>query len=162
MKIISASFILIFLTQSVFAITKQADYILVEKTKHTLTLFKNNEAIKIYRVAIGRGGLGQKDSQGDNRTPEGIYKIDYRNPNSLYYKSLHIGYPNPSDTTRIRQQGNSPGGDIMLHGIKNGLGWLGKAHHFIDWTKGCIAISNAEIDEIWQLVPDGITIEIRK
>jgi murein L,D-transpeptidase YafK len=138
----------------------KADRILVSKSKRKLSLFRGNEVIKTYRIALGKNPEGHKIQQGDGRTPEGMYRIDYRNPESAYHLSLHISYPNKRDTQRAKELGVTPGGDIMIHGIKNGLGWLGSLHRFFDWTDGCIAVTNTEIEEIWALVPDGTLVEI--
>jgi murein L,D-transpeptidase YafK len=99
--------------------------------------------------------------QGDHKTPEGIYILDRRNPRSQFYKSIHISYPSQQDRARAKTQGVSPGGDIYLHGLPNGYGWIGQGHRLKDWTDGCIAVTNEEIDEIWRTVPDGTPIEIR-
>jgi len=138
-----------------------ADTIVVIKHAHTLTLFRNGRAITQYTVALGRGGLGPKENAGDNKVPEGNYRIVGRNSHSAYYRALHVGYPTPSQIAAARAHGVDPGGDIMIHGIRNGLGWLGPAHRLIDWTKGCIAITDSEMDQIWTAVPDGTPIEIR-
>lgn len=138
-----------------------ADTILVIKHTHTLTLFHNGQPIKQFSVALGRGGLGSKHIAGDNRVPEGNYRIVARNPHSTFYKSLRVGYPTPSQLAAARARGVDPGGDIMIHGIRNGLGWLGPTHRLIDWTKGCIAVTDPEMDQIWAAVPNGTPIEIR-
>ena len=138
-----------------------ADTMLLIKHAHTLTLFRDGQAIKQYSVALGRGGLGPKVQAGDNRVPEGNYRIAGRNPHSAFYKSLRVGYPTPSQAAAAHARGIDPGGDIMIHGIRNGLGWLGPAQRSIDWTKGCIAVTDAEMDQIWNAVPDGTPIEIR-
>lgn len=145
-----------------YATKATGDYILIEKSRHMLTIYNEKKPIKTYKVSIGKGGLAAKEVQGDNLTPEGIYKIDSRNKNSGFYKALHISYPNSSDIIRAKQKGKNPGGDIMIHGLKNGLGWIGGLHRLKDWTQGCIAVTNAEIDEIWNLVPDDTLVEIRK
>ena len=138
-----------------------ADSILVVKQTHTLTLIRDGQPIKQYKVALGCGGLGPKDHAGDNRVPEGTYRIVSRNPHSAFYRALRVGYPTPQQVTAARTRGIDPGGDIMIHGIRNGLGWVGPAHRIIDWTKGCIAVTDPEMDEIWNAVPDGTPIEIR-
>ena len=138
-----------------------ADSILVIKHTHMLTLLHDGQPIKQYRVALGRGGLGPKNRAGDNRVPEGIYRIVSRNPRSAFYRALRVGYPTPQQTAAAHARGVDPGGDIMIHGIRNGLGWLGPAHRVLDWTKGCIAVTDPEMDEIWNAVPDGTPIEIR-
>jgi len=138
-----------------------ADTILVIKHTHTLTLFHKGQPIKQFSIALGRGGLGPKQTAGDNRVPEGNYRIVSRNPHSTFYKSLRVGYPTPSQLAAAHARGVDPGGDIMIHGIRNGLGWLGPAHRLIDWTKGCIAVTDPEMDQIWSAVPNGTPIEIR-
>ena len=137
------------------------DRIIVEKRAHRMTLLKDGQVVKIYRIALGRGGLGPKTQSGDNRVPEGIYRISGRNPNSAYHLSLRISYPTPLQANAARARGIDPGGDIMIHGLRNGLGWIGAQHRRVDWTQGCVAVTNAEIEEIWRIVPDDIVIEIR-
>jgi len=150
------------IVQTSYGADTRADYILIEKSKHQLTLFKKRKIFRTFSISIGKGGLAPKEIEGDNLTPEGIYKIDGRNAKSGFYKALHINYPNPSDIKRAQQKGKSPGGNILIHGLKNGLGWIGRFHLFIDWTQGCIAVTNQEIDEIWAWVPDGTLLEITK
>lgn len=138
-----------------------ADRILIEKAERRLTLFTGGEVLKTYRIALGGNPVGPKERQGDNKTPEGIYTIDSRNRDSSYHLSLHISYPNEDDRRRARVMGVAPGGDIMIHGIKNGFAWVGDAHAEVDWTRGCIAVTDEEIEEIERLVPDGTVVEIR-
>jgi murein L,D-transpeptidase YafK len=135
--------------------------VLVLKKEHKMELFSGEIVIKTYTVALGRGGLAPKQRQGDHLTPEGLYQIDRRNQNSRFYLALHVSYPNEADRERARKLGVDPGGDIMIHGIANGLGWLGSMQRMIDWTNGCIAVTDTEMDEIWLLVPIGTPIEIR-
>jgi murein L,D-transpeptidase YafK len=137
------------------------DRILVEKSFHRLTLLSNGSALKTYQVALGRNPVGNKERQGDNRTPEGIYKIDRRNPNSRFYRSLHISYPSRAIIEKARKHRLSPGGNIMIHGLPPEIECVGSMHRQLDWTAGCVAVTNAEIDEIWRVVPDGTIIEIR-
>lgn len=137
------------------------DKVLIEKKARRLTLLSKGEAIKTYKMALGGNPVGTKEREGDGKTPEGIYTIDSRNRNSQYHLSLHISYPNDRDRKRARELGASPGGDIMIHGIRNGLGWVGRFHAWLDWTQGCIAVTNSEIEEIARLVPNGTTVEIR-
>jgi murein L,D-transpeptidase YafK len=139
----------------------QADRIVVEKEAHTLTLISHGKVLKTYRVALGRGGLGPKIHAGDNKVPEGLYRITGRNLHSTFHRALRVGYPTPEQIRQAHTRGIDPGGDIMVHGIRNGLGWLGSLQQKADWTKGCIAVTNSEIEEIWNLVPDGTVIEIR-
>jgi murein L,D-transpeptidase YafK len=137
-----------------------ADYILVEKSLKHLTLFQNERPIKTYNVALGRNPKGPKLTEGDLRTPEGRYIIDSRNPDSKYHLSLHISYPNDIDLEITGIAGVSPGGSIMIHGTGDEYAWMGSFHDVVDWTDGCIAVTNEEIEEIWQLVPDGTRIDI--
>lgn len=138
-----------------------ADHILVEKNKRKLTLFADGEVLKSYRISLGREPTGDKIRAGDNRTPEGFYYIDYRINESDFHKALHISYPNGYDKFKARQIGADPGGNIMLHGLKNNDRNIAYYHGYFDWTKGCIAVTNAEIEEIWKIVPNGTSIEIR-
>jgi murein L,D-transpeptidase YafK len=138
-----------------------ADSILILKKDHVMQLLAKGQVIRTYKVALGQGGLAPKDREGDARTPEGHYVIDSRNAASAYHKALHVSYPNPEDHKRAAKLGVSPGGAIMIHGLPNGKGWLGSAHRLYDWTLGCIAVTDPEIDEIWNLVPTGTPVEIR-
>ena len=139
----------------------KADQVIVAKSQRTLTLLSQGKVLRTYKVALGGTPVGAKEQQGDHKTPEGHYILDRRNAKSRFYKSIHVSYPNEQDKQRSAQRGVSAGGDIMLHGLPNGFGWLGATHRNMDWTDGCVAVTNAEIDEIWDLVPDGTPIEIR-
>lgn len=139
----------------------QVDQVLVQKKEHTLTLLSHGKAIQTYKVALGGSPIGAKERQGDHKTPEGHYILDRRNPHSQYYKSIHILYPNEQDRKKAKARGMSPGGDIMIHGLTNGYGRVGAMHRLHDWTDGCIAVTNEEMDEIWRVVRDGTPIEIR-
>jgi len=148
---------------SAFAIQKgSADKILIEKKQRRLILISKGEVLKTYKVALGGNPNGPKERQGDNKTPEGTYLIDSRNKDSRYHLSLHISYPNERDKKRAKELGVSPGGDIMIHGIKNGFSRVGDFHTEIDWTKGCIAVTDEEIEEIGRLAPNGTIVEIRQ
>ena len=150
------------LEQKAFALRKEpVDKVLIEKKARRLALLAKGEVLKTYKIALGGNPTGPKERQGDNKTPEGTYTIDSRNRNSGYHLSLHISYPNEKDRKRARELGVSPGGDIMIHGLKNGFSWVGNSHTGADWTKGCIAVTDVEIEEIERLVPDGTTVEIR-
>ena len=140
---------------------KPVDRIVVEKAARTMTLYRGDQKVHTYKVALGSEPKGAKTQQGDHRTPEGKYSIDARNEHSHYYKSLHISYPNESDRQRARKLRVSTGGDIMIHGLPNGYGAIGKAHLLHDWTDGCVAVTDEEMDEIWKLVPIGTAVEIR-
>lgn len=145
----------------VFSAVAKVDKVLVIKNKRILMLLKDGEIFKTYKVALGKQPKGPKAMQGDRRTPEGRYVLDSRNPKSKYYLAMHISYPNESDILSAHQRGVSPGGDIMIHGLPPGSGSVGELHSFLDWTDGCIAVTNAEMEEIWQFVPDGTPIEIK-
>jgi L,D-peptidoglycan transpeptidase YkuD (ErfK/YbiS/YcfS/YnhG family) len=150
------------LEQKVFAIQKgPADKILIEKKERRLTLISRGKVLKTYKIALGGNPIGPKERQGDNKTPEGTYVIDSRNKDSRYHLSLHISYPNEKDKKRAKELGVSPGGNIMIHGIKNGFSWVNDLQAKVDWTKGCIAVTDEEIEEIEKLAPNGTIVEIR-
>jgi murein L,D-transpeptidase YafK len=137
----------------------RATFILVDKSDRTLTLYDGGTVLKTYHgLQFGDAPIGHKQFEGDERTPEGLYVIDTRNPNSAYHLSLRISYPNAQDRAFAAARGRSPGGDIFLHGQPNALP-AGRVAG--DWTDGCIAFSNQEIEELWGAIPDGIPIEIR-
>jgi murein L,D-transpeptidase YafK len=138
-----------------------ADHVVVLKKERVLELLSQGKVIKTYKVALGGDPVGPKTRQGDHKTPEGVYVLDFRNAHSQFYKSIHISYPSEQDGALARKNGVSPGGDIFVHGLPNGLGVSGAAHRLKDWTDGCIAVTNEEIDEIWKAVADGTPIEIR-
>jgi len=140
---------------------ERADSVLILKKDHLLELMRAGKVIHTYKVALGQGGLAPKQRQGDGRTPEGHYTIDARNSASEYHLSLHISYPNADDRKRAARLGVAPGGDIMIHGLPNGKGYVGPAHRLFDWTLGCVAVTDQEIEEIWKLVPVGTPVEIR-
>ncbi len=138
-----------------------ADRVLVEKSARRLTLVRNGNALKTYKVALGRAPTGAKEYEGDQRTPEGIYTIDFHKPDSDYHLALHVSYPEQRDVDRAAAEGLSAGSDIMIHGLPNGRGWIGRFHRRDDWTAGCVAVTDFEIEEIYRAVPDGTPIEIR-
>ncbi len=139
----------------------KADKILVEKSKRKLYLLRRDTIIATYSISLGEHPKGHKTQEGDEKTPEGKYTIDYRNSKSSYHLSLHISYPNQVDKDQAAKRGVSPGGDIMIHGLPKKWAKLGKGHLLHNWTDGCIAVTNEEIDEIWKAVDNGIVIEIR-
>ena len=145
----------------IYQVQPHVDRVLVKKKDHKLLLMNGDVVVKSYSVALARGGPEPKQRQGDHKTPEGLYVIDSRNRTSRFHRALHVSYPNEADKERARKFGVEPGGDIMIHGIQNGLGWLGASQRLIDWTDGCIAVTDEQIEEIWRLVPDGTPIEIR-
>ena len=138
-----------------------ADRVLVLKKEHTLQLLSQGKVIKTYGVALGGDPVGPKTRQGDHKTPEGTYVLDFRNAHSQFYKSIHISYPSERDRAAARRIGVSPGGDVFVHGLPKGYGYVGAAHRLRDWTDGCVAVTNGELDEIWAAVADGTPIEIR-
>jgi murein L,D-transpeptidase YafK len=133
----------------------RVDRIVVQKSRREMLLLSGESVVRSYRIALGRDPVGHKQREGDGRTPEGRYAIDRRNPKSKYHLALHISYPNAADVGRARSQGIDPGCDIMIHGCKPGV-----QHPDADWTQGCIAVRDSEMDEIWELVADGTPIEI--
>ncbi|WP_343080169.1 L,D-transpeptidase [Ostreiculturibacter nitratireducens] len=140
-------------------LTGTVDRIMVEKAARRLTVFREGEALRTYRVALGFAPVGDKERQGDGKTPEGTFRIDRKNANSAYHLSLGIDYPQPEDRTRAAARGYSPGGDIFIHGQPNAMPGVATIRH--DWTAGCVAVSNAEIEELWRVVQIGTEVEIR-
>lgn len=134
-----------------------ADWVIVDKSERRLDLLAGGQVMASFPIALGGNPIGHKERGGDGRTPEGSYVLDWRNPNSRFHLSLHVSYPNAEDKARADAAGVSPGGDIMVHG--HGLGFPGLLPW--DWTDGCIAVANADMDAIWTAVPDGTPIEIR-
>jgi murein L,D-transpeptidase YafK len=141
--------------------TAVADRILVEKAARKLTLLRGGQPLKTYQVALGRAPEGPKKFEGDQRTPEGVYTVDFHKADSDYHLALHISYPEQQDVDRAAVAGVSAGSDIMIHGLPNGRGWIGRFHRRQDWTAGCIAVTDFEIEEIYRAVGDGTPIEIR-
>jgi len=139
----------------------QADRIIVHKKDRTLQLLRGDIVLRAYKIALGGEPVGPKTCQGDHRTPEGTYAIDSRNAGSKFHRALHVSYPNADDRKRAAAANCSAGGDIMIHGLPNGYGFVGSSHRLKDWTDGCIAVTDEEIEEIWRLVPNGTPIEIR-
>jgi len=123
-------------------------------------LIHEDNRYREYEISLGDNPIGHKQKEGDEKTPEGKYTIDYRNPNSSYHLSLHITYPSAEDKRIAKKRGISPGGDIFIHGLPNGMGPLGFGFKNRDWTDGCIAVNDKEIEEIWNLVKNGTPIEI--
>ena len=134
-----------------------ADYVRVDKSARTLSLFSGGRLTHTIKgIQLGDAPVGHKRFQGDERTPEGRYWIDWGYPNSAYYLSLHISYPNEQDTAYAASLGRSAGGMIMIHGQPNGRSGRMRG----DWTDGCIAVSNTQMDQLWDAVPDGTVIDI--
>lgn len=139
----------------------EAEAVLVEKGKRRLHLLVDGAVLRSYRISLGGNPHGHKVREGDLRTPEGRYVLDWRNANSCCYKSLHVSYPDQADRRRAAERDDDPGGLIMVHGQLNGWGWLGWLNVWRDWTHGCIAVRNVAMEEIWRAVPNGTPIEIR-
>lgn len=140
-------------------LTGVIDHIVIEKSARRLTLMQNGRAVRVWPMALGFTPVGDKIRQGDGKTPEGLFRIDRRNDRSAYHLSLGLDYPRPEDKARARAGGYDPGGDIMIHGQPNALAddvWVAG-----DWTAGCIALSNAQMREIWPHIPLGTPVELR-
>jgi len=138
----------------------QVDKVLVNKSLHKMYLVKNDKTLREYNISLGGNPFGHKEREGDQRTPEGQYILDYKKSDSAFYKAIHISYPNTQDIMIAKKKGVNPGGAIMIHGQRNGYGWGSLITQFFDWTHGCIAVTNSEIDEIWSAVNEGTPIEI--
>jgi murein L,D-transpeptidase YafK len=137
-----------------------ADLVRVKKAEARLYLLSHGVPFASFHVAFGPHPSGPKIQQGDGKTPEGRYILDARNTHSAYYKSLHVTYPNAEDRKRAARLGVSPGGDIMVHGQPNGWGAYAAVTQRTNWTLGCIALTNEDMDVVWDSVPTGTPIEI--
>jgi murein L,D-transpeptidase YafK len=140
---------------------QKADRVVVEKSKARLYLIKDDEVFDSFHVTFGSNPKGHKEKEGDEKTPEGQYTLDYKNTASRYYKAIHISYPNETDREHARKLGTSPGGNIMIHGQRNGFGWLTPLAQLVNWTDGCIAVKDRDMDKIWDAIDSGTPIEIR-
>ena len=145
-------------TSSIVPVTTR---LIVDKRAHMMRAYGGDKLLREFKVALGRGGLAPKVQLGDGRVPEGEYTIDARNPDSAFHLSLRISYPLPQQVRAAAARGIDPGGDIMIHGLPNTLANVGKSHRLVDWTEGCIAVTNAEIEWLWRSVPDGTRILIK-
>ena len=141
--------------------TYSADSIVLDKSERRLTMFHQGREVRAYDVALGKNPVGPKTRRGDGRTPEGLYYIEGRNPESKYHLSLRISYPAVKDQENAARRRVSPGGDIMIHGLPTAFSNVGALHRQQDWTEGCVAVTNEEIEEIWRAVPNGARILIR-
>ena len=137
-----------------------ADHVVVKKSARTLVLMRHGKVLKAYKISLGSDPVGPKERAGDSKTPEGNYIIDWRNPRSKFHLALHISYPGTQDRSQAERGGYAPGGNIMIHGRPNWSGWIRALYEGRDWTDGCIAVSNEEMNEIWAAVPDGTPITI--
>ena len=138
------------------------DKMIVSKSGHVLQAYSKGQLVVTYKVALGKNPLGDKEYEGDKKTPEGMYTINSKNPYSGYHKNLGVSYPNDKDIREGTRLGKPTGGDIKLHGLKNGQGFIGKFQRWKDWTNGCIALTNAEMDELYKHTPVGTAIEIKQ
>lgn len=138
------------------------DKVIVKKSERKMQLLRKGEVVREYRVALGASPRGHKFQEGDKRTPIGDYILDWRNPRSNYYKSIHVSYPNERDKSLAKFLGTPPGGMIMVHGMPNHIRSpaIRAEYSRRDWTDGCIAVQDHEMDEIWRLVRDGTPIRI--
>jgi murein L,D-transpeptidase YafK len=137
------------------------DKLVVIKSERIMEAYSGDELIKTYKIALGRHPVGDKQAQGDKRTPEGEYIINDRNANSGYHKNLGVSYPDKADRAAAKALGVDPGGEIKIHGLKNGIGAIGKFHRLLDWTAGCIAVTDQEVDELYDAVENGTPIIIK-
>jgi murein L,D-transpeptidase YafK len=137
------------------------DLIRVDKSEHLMSTYRAGQLVREFRVALGTGGPRPKMQQGDGRVPEGVYRITAHNPASAFHLSLRIGYPTAEQAAAAARRGLNPGGDIMIHGLPNGRGGIGARHTSVDWTDGCIAVTNSEIEWLYRAVADGTPVEIR-
>jgi len=141
--------------------SQQADRIVIIKSRREMTLMAAGKPLKTYKVALGSQPVGAKEREGDHKTPEGNYMIDSKVEHSRFHRALHISYPNQADRERARKLGARPGGAVEIHGLGDKFGWVGALHRQTDWTDGCVAVTNEEIDEIWPLVAVGTPVEIK-
>ena len=139
----------------------QADSVLVDKSERKLHLIQDGDVFQTYDMALGIRPLGDKEYEGDFRTPEGRYLLDMRNPDSEYFLSIHVSYPNLDDIREARAKGLDPGGAIMIHGQPNNPTRSEAYYRTQDWTNGCIAVSNSDMIDIWLMTGDNTPIEIR-
>ena len=138
-----------------------ADEVIVEKNARLLHLMQDGRALRSFKIALGIRPVGDKEFEGDFKTPEGRYLLDRRNPNSEYFLSIHISYPDNGDVANARERGLDPGGAIMIHGQPNEPTRSEAYYRTQDWTNGCIAVSNSDMIDIWLMTKDDTPIEIR-
>jgi len=161
-QVLFSIFVIFHPFNAVLALSSDVTHVVLLKSERKLQLLHKDKVLKEYEVALGFEPEGAKKQEGDGKTPEGKYTLDYRNPQSSYHKSIHISYPNQQDKEQARKRGLSPGGAVFIHGLRRPFGFLGKLHLLKDWTLGCVAVTNEEIDEIWAIVKNGTSIEIKK
>lgn len=151
-------FFLALLTSSIAC--AEVDLVKVDKSANKMYLLEGDKIVKEYHVALGANPKGHKQQEGDERTPEGTYTLDYKKEDSAFYRAMHISYPNQQDIESAKKRGVPPGGFIMIHGQKNGLEWMTAISQNFNWTNGCIALTNTEMDEFMKLVATGTKIQI--
>ena len=154
--------LLVILFSSLVLAEETVDSVLVDKSDEKLFLLSGDKVVAEFSVAFGGDPKGHKQKEGDEKTPEGHYILDYKKSDSSFYKAIHISYPNEEDKKAAAALGVDPGGLIMIHGQRNGLGWLAWITQAFNWTDGCIAVKNSDMDEIWDAVPKNTPIEIRE
>jgi len=150
-----------FISQEKHETFPEIDFILIEKNKRQMSVYFKGNLLRTYNISLGFSPIGHKMQEGDGKTPEGIYFISHKIPNSQFHLALQISYPNKNDIRQAKEKRVSPGNNIMIHGLKNGLGWISKLHILKDWTLGCIAVTNKEIEEIYGATKVGTRIEIK-
>ena len=169
MKRMISLFLLVFLGILVYYFYPEAklpkgkiiDRIEVFKSERKMLVYAEGELLKTYKISLGKNPIGHKEFEGDFKTPEGIYEINAKNPNSGYHKNLGVSYPNEKDIAHAKTLGKPAGGHIKIHGIRNGDGYISKFQRWKDWTAGCIAVTNEEVDELYENVKIGAIIEIK-
>lgn len=161
MNLLRAIIALLFLVTFASVNAQAIDQVRVLKSERKLQLLAAGVVQKEFQIALGGSPIGHKLREGDEKTPEGHYVLDYKKADSAFYKAIHISYPNAEDIARAKKAGASPGGQIMIHGQKNGFGWLSGAAQQFDWTNGCVALSNADMEKVWKAVSPGTPIELR-
>ncbi len=152
--------LLLLLPTTTFSAEK-ADSVVVVKSEKKLYLYKAGQVLASYTVVFGASPNGHKQQQGDERTPEGRYTLDYKKADSAFHKAIHISYPNAKDTEAAKKRGVDPGGAVMIHGQKNGFAWASFLTQRFNWTNGCVALANADMDAVWEAVEAGTPIEIK-
>lgn len=165
MTLIRATLTLFFFSLPLLTLTsahaaEKADMVVIDKRSSRLYLTQKGQLLKAYSVAFGANPRGHKRQRGDERTPEGDYILDYKNNESKYHLSIRISYPNEADITRAKAQGLDPGDNIFIHGQPNGFGWMGWLNQKTNWTDGCIALKNTDMDEVWNAVDEGTKVRI--
>jgi murein L,D-transpeptidase YafK len=159
--LISVALIYYFYPETELSTDTKIDKLIVIKSERIMEAYASGQLIKTYNISLGQNPFGDKKAQGDKRTPEGEYNINDKNPNSGFHKNLGVSYPNQTDISEARITGQDPGGEIKIHGLRNGVGFIGKFHRLFNWTAGCIAVTNEEIDELYKTVDIGTPIIIR-